>query len=257
MHCVIGFASQKSVGFRLAMLARLPEQQRRRALGGALGDRGVEHVFVKLCGRTQPFVVFFLAMMGFVQTGWAQAASSAAPAVPEAPPTPVVSENYVIGPGDVLTVFVWRNPELTVSVPVRPDGRITTPLAEAVTASGKTAEELAREIEKVLAEYVRSPQVNVIVTTPRGIISEVKAVGQVKTPMGVAYRDGMTVLDLVLAVGGLTDFAAGNRAKIVRQQDGKPVDIRVKLNSILEGGDMSRNIPLRPGDVLVVPEARF
>lgn len=196
-------------------------------------------------------------MMGFAQTGWAQAAPSAAPVVPEAPPASSVPASYIIGPGDVLQVFVWRNPELTVSVPVRPDGRITTPLAEEVTAAGKTAGDLAREIEKVLAEYVRSPQVNVIVTTPRGIISEVKAVGQVKAPQGVAYRDGMTVLDLVLAVGGLTDFAAGNRAKIVRQQDGKPVDIRVKLNAIVEGGDMSRNIPLKPGDVLVVPEARF
>ena len=224
--------------------------------GSGIGE--LERVFVKLCGRTQNFLVFLLAIMAFAPASWAQADASAPP-VTAAPAVPAaqVQESYVIGPGDVLQVFVWRNPELTVSVPVRPDGRITTPLVEEVTASGKTAGQLAREIEQVLSEYIRSPQVNVIVTTPRGIISEVKAVGQVRTPQGVPYRDGMRVLDLVLSVGGLTDFAAGNRAKVVRQQDGKTVDIRVKLNAIIEGGDMSRNILLKPGDVLVVPEARF
>ena len=175
------------------------------------------------------------------------------------PATPAagVQPSYVIGPGDVLQVFVWRNPELTITVPVRPDGRITTPLVEEMTAANKTAEQLARDIEKVVAEYVRSPQVNVIVVTPRGVASEVKVVGQVKSPQGVPFRAGMTVLDLVLAVGGLTDFAAGNRAKIIREENGKRIEIKVKLDSLVNNGDLKHNIEMKSGDVLLVPEAIF
>ncbi len=174
-----------------------------------------------------------------------------------ATPAAGVQPSYVIGPGDVLQVFVWRNPELTITVPVRPDGRITTPLVEEMTAANKTAEQLARDIEKVVAEYVRSPQVNVIVVTPRGVASEVKVVGQVKSPQGVPFRAGMTVLDLVLAVGGLTDFAAGNRAKIIREENGKRIEIKVKLDSLVNNGDLKHNIVLKSGDVLLVPEAIF
>jgi polysaccharide biosynthesis/export protein len=173
-----------------------------------------------------------------------------------APPAPV-SADYVISPGDVLQVFVWRNPELSLSVPVRPDGKVSTPLVEDMVAVGKTPSELARAIEKVLAEYIRSPQVNVIVSTPTGTLSQVKAVGQVKTPQGVAYRDGMRVLDLLLASGGLTDFAAGNRAKIVRTGGAKSEEVKVRLGDLVNKGDMSQNLPLQPGDVLVVPESRF
>ncbi len=174
-----------------------------------------------------------------------------------ATPAAGVQPSYVIGPGDVLQVFVWRNPELTITVPVRPDGRITTPLVEEMTAANKTAEQLARDIEKVVAEYVRSPQVNVIVVTPRGVASEVKVVGQVKSPQGVPFRAGMTVLDLVLAVGGLTDFAAGNRAKIIREENGKRIEIKVKLDSLVNNGDLKHNIEMKSGDVLLVPEAIF
>jgi polysaccharide export outer membrane protein len=186
-----------------------------------------------------------------------------------APPAPVggdvsmaapaagLQPSYVIGPGDIVQVFVWRNPELTITVPVRPDGRITTPLVEEMTAANKTAEQLARDIEKVLAEYVRSPQVNVIVVTPRGVASEVKVVGQVKSPQGVPFRAGMTVLDLVLAVGGLTDFAAGNRAKIIREVNGQRSEIKVKLDSLVNRGDLKHNVEMKSGDVLVVPEAIF
>jgi polysaccharide biosynthesis/export protein len=172
-------------------------------------------------------------------------------------PATGIQPSYVIGPGDVIQVFVWRNPELTITVPVRPDGRITTPLVEEMTAATKTAEQLARDIEKVLAEYVRSPQVNIIVVTPQGVESQVKVVGQVRSPQGVPYRAGMTVLDLVLAVGGLTDFAAGNRAKIIRDTDGKRTEIKVKLDSLVNGGDLKHNIEMKSGDVLVVPEAIF
>jgi polysaccharide export outer membrane protein len=168
-----------------------------------------------------------------------------------------VAPDYVIGPGDVLQVFVWRNPELSVTVPVRPDGRVSTPLVEDMVAVGKTPSMLARDVEKVLAEYIRSPQVNIIVTTPVGTLSQVKAVGQVKAPQGVAFREGMRVLDLLLATGGMTDFAAGNRAKIVRNVDGKSTEVRVKLADLINKGDMSQNLPLRAGDVLVVPESRL
>jgi polysaccharide export outer membrane protein len=174
------------------------------------------------------------------------------------PAIPVrVGAGYVIGPGDVLQVFVWRNPELSVTVPVRPDGRITTPLVEEMVAAGKSAAQLARDIELKLAEYIRSPQVNVIVTTPRSLMSEVKAVGQVRTPQAVPFYEGMTVLDLILAVGGLTEFAAGNRAKLIRQQDGKTREIRIRIDDLLNNGKMERNVALRPGDVIVVPESFF
>lgn len=165
--------------------------------------------------------------------------------------------DYLIGPGDTLQVFVWRNPELSTTVPVRPDGRISTPLVEDMTAVGKTPTQLARDIEKVLAEYVRSPQVNVIVTQPQSAFSQVKVIGQVLKPAPVPFREGMTVLDAVLAVGGLTNFAAGNRARLVRTQDGKQLEIPIKLDSLMNKGDMSQNLKLQPGDVLVVPESRF
>jgi len=176
---------------------------------------------------------------------------------PPAPQSATASAEYLIGPGDTLQVFVWRNPELSVSVPVRPDGRISTPLVEDMTAVGKTPTQLARDIEKVLSEYVRSPQVNVIVTQPESAFSQVKVIGQVLKPAPVAYREGMTVLDVVLAVGGLTNFAAGNRARLVRVEDGKQVELPIKLDSLMNKGDMSQNLKLKPGDVLVVPESRF
>jgi len=169
----------------------------------------------------------------------------------------ITSAEYLIGPGDTLQVFVWRNPELSVTVPVRPDGRISTPLVEDMAAVGKTPTQLARDIEKVLSEYVRSPQVNVIVTKPESAFSQVRVIGQVLKPAPVAYREGMTVLDAVLAVGGLTAFAAGNRARLVRAEDGKQVEIPIKLDSLMNKGDMSQNLKLKPGDVVVIPESRF
>jgi polysaccharide export outer membrane protein len=163
----------------------------------------------------------------------------------------------MIGPGDVLQIFVWRNPELTVTVPVRPDGRVSTPLNEDMVAVGKTPSVLARDIEKVLGEFIRSPQVNVIVTTPVGSLTQVKAVGQIKNPQGVAFREGMRVLDLLLASGGMTDYAAGNRAKIVRSVNGRSTDLPVKLANLVNKGDMSQNVELKAGDVLVVPQSRL
>lgn len=178
--------------------------------------------------------------------------------VPGPAPAPgLVGDDYVIGPGDTLQIYVWRNPELTISMPVRPDGRISAPLVEDMVAVGKTPSALARDIEKVLAEFVRSPQVNVIVTQPAGLLNQVKAVGQLEAPKAVPYRAGMRVLDLVLAAGGLTDYAAGNRAKLVRSENGKTINMRVKLDRLINKGDMEQNLMLKPGDVLIVPETRL
>lgn len=184
------------------------------------------------------------------------AAANAAPARPGSP-TYDESSQYMIGPGDTLQIFVWRNPELSTTVPVRPDGRISMPLVENMVAVRKTPSQLARDIEKVLAEYVRSPKVNIIVTVPVSTLSQVKIVGQVGKPQALPYRDGMSVLDAVLQAGGLTQFAAGNRAKIMRTENGKQKEIRVKLGDLLNGGDMKQNVTLKPGDVLVVPQSFF
>lgn len=189
----------------------------------------------------------------------AQQADVAAP--PDVDPaqlsSPVDPKSYIIGPGDVVRVFVWRNPELTVQLPVRPDGKISTPLVDDVVAVGKTPTQLAREIETVLAEFIRSPTVNVIVVEPASAFSQVKIVGQVLKPQAVAYRQGLSVFDAVLAVGGMTPFAAGNRAKIVRKTDGKTVEIKVRLNDLVGKGDMRENHDLQPGDVLIIPESSF
>jgi polysaccharide export outer membrane protein len=181
----------------------------------------------------------------------------------ELPPTPsqasakAIGNDYIIGPGDVLEVFVWRNPELTVTVPVRPDGKISTPLVENMVAIGKTPQQLARDMEVVIAEYVRSPKVNIIVTTAASAFSLVKVVGQVAHPQALPYREGMTVLDAILAVGGLGQFASGNRARIVRVEKGQQTTIHVKLADLVNSGDVRENMPLKPGDVLVVPQSIF
>ena len=180
-------------------------------------------------------------------------ANAQTPAVQAAQAAP----DYIIGPGDQLEVFVWQNPDLSVTVPVRPDGKISTPLDEDMVAVGKTPSQLAHDIEQKLSEYVRSPHVNVIVTKPASVFSQVKVIGQVIHPQAIAYRDGMTVLDAVLAVGGLTNYAAGNRARIVRMVGGREQDIPLHLSSLVNQGDMSQNLALKPGDVLVVPESRF
>ena len=181
------------------------------------------------------------------------AAQSPAPA----PPAAAVSPDYLIGPGDSLHVFVFQNEELSVTVPVRPDGKISTPLVEDMVAVGKTPSQLARDIEKSLGEYVKSPRVNVVVMGAMSVFSQVRVIGQVTHPQALPYRDGMTVLDAVLAVGGLSQFAAGNRSHLVRNEHGRNNEIKVKLEALVNGGDMRQNLPLRPGDVLVVPESRF
>jgi polysaccharide export outer membrane protein len=203
-------------------------------------------------------LTFAIGFSCMVNQAWAADEAAAAPVTPvKVPAENKVGADYIIGPGDTLQVFVWRNPELTTIVPVRPDGKVSTPLVEDMVAVGKSPSQLARDIEGVLAEYVRSPQVNVIVTQPVSTFSQVKIIGQVLHPQSIAYRDGLKVLDAVLAVGGLSPFAAGNRAKIVRTENGKTREIRIKLSALVNNGDMKQNIALQPGDVIVIPESRF
>jgi polysaccharide biosynthesis/export protein len=168
------------------------------------------------------------------------------------------SKDYRIGPGDALQIYVWQHPDLSVTIPVRPDGKISTPLVEDLVAVDKTPHQLARDIETALSEYVRTPQVNVIVTNPANAFNQVKIIGQVKTPGSLPFRAGMTVMDAILQVGGLSEFAAGNRATLVRTgDDGKQQRIKLKLNDLINKGRVETNVALRPGDMLIVPEAIF
>jgi polysaccharide export outer membrane protein len=200
----------------------------------------------------------FVCLAAGAWAGLPDARAEAAEAVAPAEPAPGVTPDYIVGPGDTLQVFVWRNPELSVTVPVRPDGKVSTPLVEDLVAVGKTPSELARDIESRLSEYIRSPQVNVIVTNPQSVFSQITVVGQVGTPGSVPYREGMTALDVVLAAGGLGEFAAGNRAKLVRKDEsGKTREIKLRLEDLLKKGKLKENVDVKPGDVLVVPESYF
>ncbi len=165
---------------------------------------------------------------------------------------------YLVGPGDTLNIVVWRNPELSISVPVRPDGKITTPLVEDLPASGKTATQLARDIEKVLAKYIQSPVVTVIATGFVGPYSQqIRVIGEAAKPQALAYRENMTLLDVMIAVGGITDFADGNKASILRTGGGKTQQFGVRLTNLVRGGDLSANVAMRPGDVLIIPQSFF
>jgi polysaccharide export outer membrane protein len=176
----------------------------------------------------------------------------------EDPATPsAVSPDYRIGPGDTLKISVFQNDELSATLPVRPDGKISSPLVEDMVAVGKTPTQLARDIEKSLSEYIKAPKVSVVVTIALSVYSQVKVIGQVKTPESLPFHDGMTVLDAVLAAGGLSQFAAGNRARLVRQDHGKETEIKIRLDDLMNKGDTRQNLALMPGDILVVPETRF
>lgn len=177
---------------------------------------------------------------------------------PLAEPARVVDTPYLIGPGDTLNVVVWRSPELSVVIPVRPDGKITTPLVEDLHASGKTATQIAREIEQVLSRYIQSPTVTVIVTNFSAPYNQqVRVVGEAVKPQGLAYREKMTLLDVMIAVGGITDFAAGNRASILRTEGSKTWQFGVLLTDLIKRGDLTANVEMRPGDVLIIPQSLF
>jgi polysaccharide export outer membrane protein len=177
---------------------------------------------------------------------------------PPAPTSAATSDyKYVIGPLDTVNIVVWRNPELSMSVPVRPDGRISTPLVEDVPALGRNPAQLARDLEQALSKYIRDPVVTVIVNNFNGPTSEqIRIIGEAARPQAVAYRQNMTLLDVIIAVGGLTDFADGNKAVLVRGSE-KGKQYSVRLGDLVRRGDISANVDMRPGDVLIIPQSWF
>jgi polysaccharide export outer membrane protein len=181
--------------------------------------------------------------------------ASTPPALPSAE---AVNPEYLIGPGDAINIIVWRNPEVSMSVPVRPDGKITTPLVEDLPAAGKTSTQLARDIEAALAKFIQQPVVTVVVTNFVGGYGEqIRVIGQAARPQALPYRKDMSLMDVLIAVGGVTEFASGNRASVIRTVDGKQQKYQVRLDDLIKDGDISANMTMRPGDVLVIPESFF
>jgi polysaccharide biosynthesis/export protein len=165
---------------------------------------------------------------------------------------------YLIGPGDTLNINVWRNPELSMTVPVRPDGKLSTPLVEDLPASGKTASQLARDIEKELAKYIQNPVVTVVITSFVGPYSQqIRVIGEASKPQALPYRANMTLLDVMIAVGGITDFAAGNKASILRRAGTQSEQFGVRLQDLIRAGDLTANVVMHPGDVVVIPQSIF
>lgn len=193
--------------------------------------------------------------VGFGALAGGCGASTTVRHAPDCPAPAVELTEYRISPGDVLQVFVWRNPELSVTVPVRPDGRISIPLVDDMQAAGKTPTELAQEVEGVLGQYLRTPEVNIIVSA-QGPANQIRVVGEVVAPQSIPHRDGIRLLDVLVAVGGLNEFAAGNRSKIIRTINGRSVECEVRLEDLIRG-DISQDVPLFAGDAVVVPESRF
>jgi polysaccharide biosynthesis/export protein len=194
--------------------------------------------FRKAFTRTSIVSLFMAALVG----------CSSAPTLPPAPATVESADySYVIGAGDNLQIIVWRNPELSQSVPVRPDGKVAAPLVDELVAQGKTPPQLARDIEKKLSTYVRDPVVTVIVNS---------FVGEAAKPQFLPYKQKMTLLDVMIAVGGLTDFADGNSAIIQRSSDANK-QYTVRLKDLIRRGDISANVEMRPGDILVIPQSFF
>lgn len=185
------------------------------------------------------------------------------PAPAKATPVPYKSTGasewlYILGPGDSVNVFVWGNPEVSGSFPIRPDGKITMNLAEDLQASGRTPTQLARELEKILAKYIQDPIVTVTLGGGVGPYDQqIRVLGAAAKPQSLSYREHMSLVDLMIAVGGITDFADGNRASILRVVDGKPQQYGVRLEDLLKDGDVSANVDILPGDILIIPESWF
>lgn len=180
------------------------------------------------------------------------------PAAAQLAAPPSDTSKYIIGPGDNLQISVWHNPELSTTVPVRPDGRISTPLVTDVVAAGRTSEELGHDIEARLKKYVSDPLVTVIVASFVGPYSQqVRIVGEATQPKSLPYLAHMSVLDAMIAVGGLTPYASGNRAKLVRKLNGKEVETTLRLSDLLKSGDLSANTELQPGDIIIIPQSFF
>lgn len=167
-------------------------------------------------------------------------------------------QDYRIGPGDSINIDVWENPDVSVTTPVRPDGKATLPLVQDIQAEGKTPYEFARSVETALKNYINDPIVTVTVLSFVGTFSDkVRVVGEAQQPQAVPYRTGMTLLDLMIQVGGLTDFAAGNRATLIRKVEGRDHQFSVRLDDLVKDGDISANAVVYPGDIIIIPEAYF
>lgn len=197
----------------------------------------------------------FLALLGFLSAcGTTSQISEQASAVSDA----VKSQDYLIGPGDRLRVFVWGNTDLSTEVSVRPDGKISTPLVEDVVASGKTPAQLAREMESQLVRYIKSPVVTVMVQEFNGTFGQqIRIIGEAAQPRSIPYRENITLLDVMIAVGGLTEFASGNDASVVRTTNEKQSQFKVRLDDLVKLGDITANIQMQPGDILIIPESWF
>lgn len=180
------------------------------------------------------------------------------PSPPDATYQLRAAHKYKIGPGDSVEIFVWRYPEVSTTVPVRPDGFITAPLLEDIPAAGKTPTELARDLEEQLAVYLRDPLVTVIVQGFVGVFpDQIRVLGEATSPKALQYVDGMTMLDLMIQVGGITQFAAGNKTVLVRFEDGEQVRYTMRLDDLIRKADLSANTDMRPGDILIIPESWF
>lgn len=190
--------------------------------------------------------------------GVLSACSALSKSYPPAPVTTLPSDyNYIVGAGDVLNIIVWRNPELSMSVPVRPDGKVSTPLVDELIAQGKTTTEIARSVEKELSKLVRDPVVTIIATSFIGPYSEqIRVIGEATRPQALAYKKNMTMLDVMIAVGGLTDFADGNAASITRVSEGEK-RYSVRLKDLVKRGDITANVEVKPGDILIIPQGWF
>lgn len=176
-----------------------------------------------------------------------------------AAPAPSVAPTYLVGPGDELRVFVWKNPDLSADVPVRPDGKVSTPLVPDMQAQGKTPSQLAGDLSKALSAYVQNPVVTVLVRSfaaPQSA-SSIRVIGAAVTPKSVAYHEGITALDVLIEVGGLNNFAAGNDAELIRTEQGQARTITLHLANLLKDGDLEANMKLMPGDVIRIPERWF
>jgi len=204
------------------------------------------------------FATLLGALSGVLMMTGCATRSSDLPELPQASGDAQFSTRYRIAPGDSVQIFVWRNPEVSTTVPVRPDGLLSAPLLEEVPAAGKTPAELARDLEAELSTYLRDPLVTVIVNGFVGTFNEqIRVLGEAAKPRSMLYRDSMTVLDVLVETGGLTQYADGNNSILVRRVDGEMVEYRLRLDDLAQNGDVTANIDMRPGDVLIVPEAWF
>jgi polysaccharide biosynthesis/export protein len=203
-------------------------------------------------------ITLFFALLALVLLGVSGCSKPNYPSPPEATYQLRSAYKYKIGPGDSVQVYVWRYPEVSMVVPVRPDGFISAPLLEDIPAAGKTPTELARDLEEALAVYLRDPLVTVIVQGFVGVFPEqIRVLGEAQKPQSLPYKDGLTLLDLMIQVGGLTTFAAGNRAVLARFEEGERMNYSVRLDDLIRKADLSANVDMRPGDILIIPESWF